>query len=63
MWDGHKRLVFILPVVLIARFMAKLRTIDRFDYIETHLTKRLDTFIRSYLALKHELGTAKKRKK
>jgi hypothetical protein len=62
-WNGHKRLIFILPAMMIARFMTKLRTIDRFDYIEAHLIRRLDTFIRSYLALKHESVPSRKRKK
>jgi hypothetical protein len=61
-WDGHKLLIFILPVLLISRFMTKIRREDRFDYIEMHLNRRLDTFIRSYLALKHEVTVTKRKK-
>ncbi len=52
-WHNHKRMVFILPAKLIARCVSKLRKTDRFDYTEKLLNKRLDTFTRSYLSLKH----------
>lgn len=53
MWHEHKRLVFTLPISLIRRSISKLRTLRKHDYTETALSKRLDTFQRSYIPIKH----------
>ncbi len=53
MWDNKRVLVFILPAPLLAQYIGKLRSRPRFDYSENKLNKRLDTFLRSYLSLRH----------
>jgi hypothetical protein len=50
----HDRLIFILPATLLARCVSKLRTADKYSYTEEQLGKRMDTFVRSYLSLKHQ---------
>lgn len=56
-WDQHKVLVFTLPAIFLSRCVRKLRSRARFDYIDKQLGKRLDTFIRSYLSLRHRKKT------
>ncbi len=53
MWDQHKIIVFVLPAPILVRCISKLRTANRFDYAEKQLSKRLDTYERSYLSLRH----------
>jgi energy-coupling factor transporter ATP-binding protein EcfA2 len=60
-WDQHKVLIFVLNATILSRCISKLRSRQRFDYAENQLNKRLDTFIRSYLSLRHL--PKKKRKK
>lgn len=62
MWHSHQRLIFTIPAPILARCLSKLRNVKRFDYAEDALGKRLDTFVRSYLSLKHE-GKYRRRKK
>ena len=52
-WHNHGVLVFILPAQLLCRYISKLRTKQRFDYTEKQLGKRLDTYLRSYLSIRH----------
>ena len=59
-YDGHKKLIFVLPAIILARCIRKLRNPSRTDYSERTLNKRLDTFSRSYLALKHQKTKPKK---
>jgi hypothetical protein len=54
LYHNHGRLVMTLPATIIARCLSKLRNADRFDYSENTLSKRADTFIRSYLSLRQE---------
>lgn len=60
-WHTQKGLTFILPASILVRGLSKLRNAKRYDYIEDVLNKRLDTFVRSYVSLKHE--TRRKGKK
>jgi hypothetical protein len=51
-WSNHANLLFILPVQILHRCMNKLRSPQlkmRFDYADEQMSKRLDTFERSYL--------------
>lgn len=52
-WHTKKVLIFTLPAPLLSRCISKLRTKQRFDYTEKLLEKRLDTYLRSYLSIKH----------
>ncbi len=59
MWFNQERLIFSIPCIILSRSLSKLRTVSRFDYVEDALAKRLDTYFRSYLSIKH---SSKKRK-
>ena len=61
-WDQHNVLIFILNAPFLSRCISKLRSRQRFDYAENQLNKRLDTFCRSYLSLRHYQKTRKRRK-
>jgi hypothetical protein len=65
LYHTHQRLILPIPVSIIVRCLSKLRTAKRFDYTEDLLGKRMDTFVRSYLSLKHVIpfGNKKKRAK
>jgi hypothetical protein len=62
-WDRHNVLIFILTAPIISRCIGKLRSRQRFDYSENQLNKRLDTFLRSYLSLRHIPKPRKHKKK
>ena len=62
-WDRHKVMIFILTAPIISRCIGKLRSRQRFDYSENQLNKRLDTFLRSYLSLRHMPKSRKHKKK
>ncbi len=53
-WHNHKKVIVNLPATIVARCVSKLRNAKRFDYTEDILNKRLDTYVRSYLSLKHQ---------
>ena len=59
-WHNHNILIFNLPAPLLSRCISKLRTKQRFDYAEKQLEKRLDTYLRSYLAIKHNRKNSSK---
>ncbi|MCK5100755.1 MAG: hypothetical protein KAR45_21770 [Desulfobacteraceae bacterium] len=59
----HDTLIFLLPAPIISRCISKLRTKQRFDYTEDLLNKRLDTYLRSYLSIKHTTKKKTKKKK
>lgn len=64
MYYHNNRLLFLMPASILARCIRKLRNPERHDYTERILSSRLDTFVRSYLALMHEgKNKSKKRKK
>lgn len=63
MWDTHKILVFVVPAVILSRCIGKLRKKARFDYAEDQLAKRLDTFLRSYISLRHRPKSKRKKGK
>ena len=50
-YHEHKRIVFTVPVGILKRGIGKMRNPERFDWIEKHLNKRLDTFQRNYLKI------------
>jgi|GEM_PF-324838 len=52
-WQEHERMVFTLPISIIRRCVSKLRTVRKHDYGDAILSRRLDTFERSYVAIKH----------
>lgn len=52
-WHEHRRMVFTLPISIVRRCVSKLRTVRKHDYTDAVLNKRLDTFERSYVAIKH----------
>ena len=64
-YHTHQRLLLPVPVSIIVRCLSKLRNAKRFDYTEDILGKRMDTFVRSYLSLKHVIpfGNKKQRAK
>jgi len=62
-WDLHNVVIFVLPAMILSRCISKLRSRQRFDYADDQLNKRLDTFLRSYLSLKHIKGSQKRKKK
>lgn len=52
-WYSHRKLVFIIPSVLLSRCVSKIRkSAIRYDYTDNQLNKRLDTFVRKYISLK-----------
>lgn len=61
MWDSHQVIIFVLPAIVLSRSVGKLRSRSRFDYVDKQLNKRLDTFTRSYLSLRH-IRTSKGKK-
>jgi len=61
LWDRHNVLIFVIPAVILSRCIGKLRNRQRFDYVDNQLNKRLDTFQRSYLSLRHIKKTKPKR--
>jgi hypothetical protein len=52
-WTHKNTVVFLLPASMLARGAAKLRNPERADYMDRALNKRLDTFTRKYLPVKH----------
>jgi hypothetical protein len=52
-WHEHQRMVFTIPISLLRRCVSKVRTARKHDYSDAALNKRLDTFERSYVAIKH----------
>ena len=54
LYDRHDLLVFVLPVSILVRCVRKLRNPDRRDYADEVFSKRLDTILRSYVALQHQ---------
>jgi hypothetical protein len=60
MYDEHKVMIFLLPASLLSKGISKLRNVERYDYIDEQLCKRLDTFERQYVKLK-SYSTSKNR--
>lgn len=63
LWFEHQRRVMILPAPVIARCLSKMRSQRKFDYTDDYLSKTMDTYVRSYLNLKHESKFRKDKKK
>lgn len=61
-WDLHNVLLFVLPTRTLIQCLSKTRSTKGRSYTERALMKRLDTFERSYLALRHQ-QTRRRRKK
>ena len=54
MWDQHGVLLFVLPTAILVQCLKKIRRPANVrPYTDRSLMKRLDTFERDYLALKH----------
>lgn len=63
MYHEHDRVILTLPASLLSRCMRKMRSASRYDYSDDQLTKRLDLFLRSYLAIQHESPRKRRRNK
>jgi len=53
MHHQKQTLVFLIPASVLVRCIRKLRNPERTDYTEKQLNKRLDTYVRRYLAIDH----------
>ena len=53
MYHEHKHVILTIPVSEMVLYLRKTRNPNRMDYCEEQLHKRLDTFLRSYLSLRH----------
>jgi hypothetical protein len=53
MWHEKRVLIFTVPVIVLQRCIGRLRNARKHDYTEAALQKRLDTFQRKYLAIRH----------
>lgn len=60
-WNQHNKLIFVIPDSFLARCVRKLRNPKRRDYTEDALGKRLDTFVRSYLAIRQRPSPKKQK--
>jgi hypothetical protein len=60
-WHNHHVLIFLLPAQILSRCISKLRTKQRFEYSEKLFEKRLDTYLRSYLSIKHNRNKSSKK--
>jgi len=63
MYHEHKRIILTIPASEMVLYLRKARNPRRIDYCEDQLHKRLDTFLRSYLSLKHVRKTERRRKR
>jgi hypothetical protein len=52
-YDKHDVLIFTVPANTLLRCVRKIRNAKRHDYTDETLNKRLDTYERSYLSLRH----------
>ncbi|MCK4385987.1 MAG: hypothetical protein KAW16_02920 [candidate division Zixibacteria bacterium] len=60
-WNQHNKLIFVIPDSFLVRCVRKLRNPKRHDYTEDALGKRLDTFVRSYLAIRQRPSPKKQK--
>jgi hypothetical protein len=49
-------MILVLPVSFLVRCLRKQRNVDRYDYTDDALGKRLDVFSRKYVSQRHERG-------
>lgn len=63
MYDRHGLLIFVIPASILVRCVRKLRNPNRRDYADDAFSKRLDTILRSYIALQHQLVRKKNKKR
>ena len=60
MWSSHKHLILISTCETPLTVGVKTEESDKKrSYVEEHLSRRIDTFERSYLSLKHERKSRK----
>ena len=62
MWDQKRTMVMTLPTAMLTRCLKKVRSPNRRNYVDEVLSRRLDTFERSYLSLRHARGHRQQRK-
>ena len=62
MWDQHRVVVMTLPTAILTRCLKKIRSPRRRNYVDEVLSKRLDTFERSYFSLHHSQISHRRRK-
>ena len=62
-WTQKETLLFLIPGRVLSRCISKMRKASRMDYAENLLNKRLDTFQRSYLSIRHQTRKASRRRK
>jgi hypothetical protein len=63
MWAEHRQIIMIVPAVIFARCVSKLRSPRRYDYTEDTLNKRMDQLVRSYLSIPQAKKFRRKKKK
>lgn len=63
MHHEHKRIILIVPAKTLMRCARKMRNTARWDYVEKVLGKILDTYTRSYLALRPKASRVPVRRK
>jgi hypothetical protein len=59
-WTSHKHLIVLIPGKLLSHWASKLRSDKKFDYVDEHLGRRIDTFVRSYLSLRHDRSSRRR---
>ena len=62
-WDTRKVLLFVIPATMLMQCIRKYRTNRGRSYTDRVFMKRLDTFERSYLALRHVPKRVRKKRK
>ncbi len=62
-WDGHKKLLVVVPAETLRTCLQKLRKARSYDYTEDTLGKLLDTYTRKYLSLHIERFRRKSRRR
>jgi hypothetical protein len=63
MYTRHNLVVFLIPALILARFLSKYRARKRVEYWQPVLDRRLDTHLRSYLSLRSPRTAKKKNRK
>lgn len=53
-YDTQSKLIMLIPATMLARALGKIRSPKKKTYADEMLSKRMDTFIRSYLSLRHQ---------
>jgi hypothetical protein len=60
-FEHDQRVALIVPALVLARCVSKLRSDRKYNYTDDTLQKRMDTFIRSYLNLRHAVRSFRRK--